>query len=102
MLTSDRTQKTFITRNIQFSLLSRVSGCTGVTTQKQLGQTTPMAPNITTQPANQTVQAGQTAAFSVVAAGTAPLSYQWEKNNANIKWARLRRMSYTTPATVSG
>jgi len=34
----------------------------------------PVAPSITTQPANQTVTAGQTATFSVVAGGTAPLS----------------------------
>src|SRR5207247_11661 len=32
-----------------------------------------VAPTITTQPANQTVTAGQTATFAVVAAGTAPL-----------------------------
>ena len=59
-----------------------------------------MAPSITTQPANQTVTAGQTATFSVVAAGTAPLTYQWQKNNANISGATSA--SYTTPATVSG
>ena len=44
----------------------------------------PVAPSITTQPANQTVTAGQTATFSVVASGTAPLSYQWQKNGAAI------------------
>jgi hypothetical protein len=60
----------------------------------------PVAPSITTQPAGQTVTAGQTAAFSVVAAGTAPLTYQWQKNNANISGATSA--SYTTPATVSG
>lgn len=40
----------------------------------------PVAPSITTQPANQTITAGQTATFSVTATGTAPLSYQWQKN----------------------
>lgn len=44
----------------------------------------PIAPSITTQPANTTVLAGQTATFSVVANGTAPLTYQWQKNGANI------------------
>jgi len=29
---------------------------------------------------NQTVTAGQTATFSVVASGSAPLSYQWQRN----------------------
>jgi hypothetical protein len=58
------------------------------------------APTITTQPANQTVTVGQNATFNVVAAGTAPLSYQWQKNGANISGATTS--SYTTPATVVG
>src|SRR5207248_9073649 len=39
-----------------------------------------VAPSITMQPLSQTVTAGQPASFSVTAAGTAPLSYQWNKN----------------------
>jgi hypothetical protein len=35
------------------------------------------APAITQQPANQSVAVGQNATFSVVASGSAPLSYQW-------------------------
>ena len=57
-------------------------------------------PGITTQPANQTVTAGQTATFTVVASGTAPLSYQWRKDGVNISGATSA--SYTTPATVIG
>jgi len=57
------------------------------------------APTVTTQPANQTVTAGQTATFTVVAAGTAPLAYQWQKNGANI--AGATSSSYTTPATTA-
>lgn len=57
------------------------------------------APNITTQPANQTVTAGETAKFTVAATGTTPLSYQWRKNMANISGANSS--SYTTPATSS-
>jgi hypothetical protein len=60
----------------------------------------PVAPSISTQPANQVVTAGQPATFSVVAAGTGPLTYQWQKNNSNISGATSA--SYTTPATVSG
>jgi len=59
----------------------------------------PVAPSITTQPANQTVNAGQTASFSVVASGTAPLSYQWSKGGIAIVGATLS--SYTTPATIA-
>src|SRR4029077_8740996 len=59
----------------------------------------PVAPTITTQPGNQTVTAGQTATFTVVATGTAPLGYQWQKNGANIAGATAT--SYTTPATTT-
>ena len=59
----------------------------------------PVAPSITTQPASQTVTAGQTATFSVTATGTAPLSYQWSKNGAAISGATSS--SYTTPATTT-
>ena len=56
-------------------------------------------PSITTQPAAQTITAGQTANFSVLATGTAPLGYQWQKNGTNITGATSS--SYTTPATNS-
>ncbi len=59
----------------------------------------PVAPSITTQPASQTVTAGQTASFSVVASGTAPLGYQWQKNSVAI--AGATSSSYTTPVTTS-
>ncbi|MGB2899018.1 MAG: choice-of-anchor D domain-containing protein, partial [Candidatus Acidiferrum sp.] len=58
-----------------------------------------VAPTITTAPLNQTVTAGQTASFTVVAAGTAPLSYQWQKNGVNI--AGATSASYTTPVTAT-
>ncbi len=58
-----------------------------------------VAPYITTQPANQTVTAGQTASFSVVASGTAPLNYQWQKNGADITGATSS--SYMTPVTTT-
>jgi Putative Ig domain/Abnormal spindle-like microcephaly-assoc'd, ASPM-SPD-2-Hydin/Immunoglobulin domain len=61
--------------------------------------TTVVAPSITVQPANQTVTAGQTATFSVAAAGTAPLTYQWKKNGTAI--AGATSSSYITPATTS-
>lgn len=58
-----------------------------------------VAPTITAQPVNQTVTAGQTASFMVAATGTAPLTYQWQKNGANI--AGANSASYTTPATTT-
>jgi ASPM-SPD-2-Hydin domain-containing protein/glycosyl hydrolase family 123/immunoglobulin I-set domain protein len=63
------------------------------------GGGTGTSPGITTQPVNQTVTAGQTATFTVAATGTAPLSYRWQKNGANIFGATSS--SYTTPATTT-
>lgn len=40
------------------------------------------APTITTQPQGQTLDAGGTAIFNVVADGTLPLNYQWYDNNS--------------------
>ena len=58
-----------------------------------------MAPSISTQPSDQSVTLGQTATFSVTAAGTAPLTYQWQRNAAAI--AGAASSSYTTPATIA-
>jgi len=76
-----------------------IAGCGSTSVTGTLNGNGPVAPNITTQPANQTVAVGQTATFSVVAAGTAPLNYQWQKNGADI--AGALSSSYTTPVTTS-
>src|SRR6266704_179312 len=84
-----------------------VSTSTSVTISASYGGTTlrasltvnpaPVPPSITSQPASQTVAAGQTATFSVTASGTAPLSYQWSKNGTPISGANSS--SYATPPT---
>jgi hypothetical protein len=56
------------------------------------------APTITTQPGSQSVTVGQTATFSVIGTGTAPLSYQWQANGTAITGATAS--SYTTAATT--
>lgn len=61
-------------------------------------QFTGTAPGITTHPTNQTVLQGQAATFTVTASGSAPLSYQWQRNQANISGATSS--SYTTPSTT--
>jgi hypothetical protein len=58
-----------------------------------------VAPSITTQPASQTITSGQTATFSVVASGTAPLSYQWLSNGTPVVAAISP--TYTTPAATA-
>ena len=76
-----------------------VSNSAGTVTSSSATLTVVVAPTITTQPAAQTVNAGQTATFSVTASGTATLSYQWAKNGTDISGATSS--SYTTPATSS-
>ena len=61
---------------------------------------TPTAPTITTQPANQSVKAGEPATFSVVASGSATLTYQWKKNGNDITGATSS--TYTTQPTSIG
>jgi len=68
------------------------SGCAGYTSEDR-------PPSIITQPASQTVTAGQTAIFSVSASGTTPFSYQWKKNGTAISGATSS--SYTTPAETT-
>ena len=43
-----------------------------------------VVPVITQHPQNTTVRVGQDANFSVVATGSAPLQYQWKKNDGNV------------------
>ena len=60
------------------------------------------APSITSQPANRTVSAGQSASFSVAASGTAPLRYQWQRNGANIANATATTYTFQTTAADNG
>jgi poly(3-hydroxybutyrate) depolymerase len=61
--------------------------------------TPPSGPTIASQPADKAVTAGQRASFSVTAAGTAPLHYQWKKNGVDIPGATDR--SLTLRAAIS-
>jgi hypothetical protein len=72
---------------------------TNLETITMTGAGVSQAPTITTQPASQTVTAGQTATFSVTSSGAAPLSYHWSKNGTAISGATFS--AYTTPVTTS-
>ena len=58
------------------------------------------APSITAHPASQGITAGGPVTFSVTAGGTAPLSYQWQKNGAALGGAT--NASYTIGNTTTG
>jgi hypothetical protein len=58
-------------------------------------------PTITNQPQSQTVIAGQSVTFSVGAAGTAPLSYQWRFNAGKISGATASSYTKNNVQTTS-
>ncbi len=61
------------------------------------------AVSISSQPASVTVAAGSTASFSVTATGgTAPYTYQWMRNGANIAGATSAGYSLTAQTTDNG
>ncbi|MCZ7639745.1 MAG: immunoglobulin domain-containing protein [Verrucomicrobia bacterium] len=56
----------------------------------------PVAPSITAQPQNQTVPEGGDATFSIGYDGSAPLTFQWYKNNNPIAGATSHTLTLTT------
>lgn len=56
-------------------------------------------PVITTQPSSQTVKAGATVAFTVVASGLS-MSYQWQKDGVNISGATASSLTLPSVTTV--
>ena len=62
--------------------------------------TNPAAPVFTSQPASQVVLAGGTASFTAVAAGTAPIGYQWSKNSTPISGATSSTLTLTNVQTT--
>ena len=60
-----------------------------------------VVPSITIQPQSLIVTQGQTAQFSVTAVGTAPLSYQWQKDGQNIIGANAAVFTITSVQTVN-
>ncbi len=81
-------------------VVSNVAGSVTSATATLTVTPAPVPPAISSQPTNQSVTVGQTAAFSVTATGTAPLSYLWRTNGVAISGAT--NASLTTPATVIG
>jgi len=53
------------------------------------------APYVTTPPASQSASAGASVAFSVLATGTSPLSYQWRMNGTNLPGATANAYTLT-------
>jgi uncharacterized repeat protein (TIGR01451 family) len=72
-----------------------VANAAGSVTSADATLTVATPPTITSQPANASANVGGSATFSVVANGTAPLTYQWRFNTAPIAGATTS--TYTRP-----
>ena len=93
----------FVLINLAGSVCSATARTPSATTKAQAfsgSDGSPVPPSIASQPSSQTVNPGETATFIVVAAGTAPLTYQWMLNGAPIDGATSP--AYTTPAAAVG
>ncbi len=66
-----------------------VSGSCGAATSSYAKLSLNTATSITSQPANQTVCAGSSAAFSVTASGTGTLTYQWQKSTDGTNFSNV-------------
>jgi pectate lyase len=65
-------------------VISNVAGSVTSSNAVLTVNTNGVAPVFTTMPASQVILAGGTASFTVVAVGTAPISYQWNKDGVAI------------------
>ena len=73
-----------------------VTDANGITTSEAAMLTVvTVMPMITSHPVNQTVAEGETATFTLEVTGVEPLSYQWQRNGADIPGAT--GPSYATP-----
>jgi hypothetical protein len=76
-----------------------LGACNGDPYMPSSSTTTNTAPAITTQPSSVTVTAGLSATFSVIASGSAPLTYQWFRDGTTINGAT--QASYVLSASTA-
>ena len=72
-----------------------VTNPAGSVTSQVASLTVNVPPGITTQPQSQAVVQGQNGSFSVVATGTANLSYQWYFNGSSLGWGGAHSATLT-------
>lgn len=96
----EATNATFTVTNVQAGqngtvVFAVVSNALGTVTSANATLVLASRPVITTQPQGTTVARGGTAVFSVVATGSAPLSYQWSLNGTNLAVAGAATLTLT-------
>ena len=96
---ADGTASSYTRGNIQASDAGNysvvVANAAGSVTSSNAALIVNLPPAITTHPQSQTIGAGDTASFYVLATGTAPLAYQWRLNGARIATATASSFTRT-------
>jgi hypothetical protein len=90
---------TTITTNDQANYTCRITNTFGSVTSSIASLTVYVAPTITTQPIGYTNIVGSNYTFTVVAAGSSPLTYQWQYNSSNIPSATLNVFTINNTGT---
>ncbi|HUG13091.1 MAG TPA: immunoglobulin domain-containing protein, partial [Opitutaceae bacterium] len=72
-----------------------VTNVAGSATSNDATLTVNVPPSITSHPASKTVVIGSDATFSVTATGTAPITYQWRRDGANVVGATSDTLTVT-------
>jgi hypothetical protein len=78
-----------------------ITNAIGSVTSSNAVLTVALPPVIVTQPTNQAMAVGSTATLAVTAAGTEPLSYQWQMNVTNLVDGDITSGSTTSVLTIS-
>ncbi len=92
----------------QYRAVFTNSAGTATSTAATLTVNSPTPPTITTQPANQTVSAGQTATFTAAATGSPTPTVQWQVSTdgggtfSNVSGATSTTLSFTTALSQNG
>ena len=76
-----------------------VTNIAGSAASSSAALTVLVPPSITAQPASTSAVAGSNVSFTVTASGTAPLTYQWQKNGVNLAGATAATLNITSVTT---
>ena len=93
-------RRAFIKKSLSLLSTLTLSGCGGGSGSSSTVEPTIVLPSIVEQPLDQSILSGESATFQVLAEGSQPLSYQWQRNGVDIPGAI--NPSYTTPLLLTG
>jgi hypothetical protein len=98
------TNTSLIISNVQYSTGPYsvvVNNSSGSVTSYNAYMTVFYRPSITTQPSGVSVNQGGSVCLSVVATGSYPLSYQWQRDGGNIEGATSASLCFSDVSSVS-